>query len=65
MRVYVLTLGDLDTLLAAIDRDPKHGRDGGSSQTFTPEEKKAFESAHRFYNYQVRTWIEKVTKDKQ
>jgi len=62
MKAYILNEEDFDKLLTAIDRDPQHGLNGGSSQVFSPVEKQAFETAHRFYNYQVRRWLDSVKK---
>jgi len=62
MKVYHLTDKDFKALLIAIDRDPAHGRDGGSSRVLTDEETKAFREAHRFYNYHIRGWIDDVCK---
>lgn len=53
---------DFADLTAAIDRDPARGLDGGSSQSYRPEERKIYDDAHRFFNYQVRKWIERVSQ---
>lgn len=60
MKAYILSEEDFEKLLAAIDRDPKHGYDGGGSAVLNKEEQLAFETAHRFFNYQIRTWMQKV-----
>lgn len=64
MKMYLLTQSDMDRLLLMVDRDPKHGAKGGSSDASVRdrEENFAHDKAHRFYNYQVRTWIDEVTK---
>lgn len=64
MKAYLLTEKDFEYLLTLIDRDPKHGRDGGSSQSSVrnPGIDEAHDQAHRFYNYQVRKWIDEVKK---
>jgi hypothetical protein len=62
MKAYILKQEDFEKLLSWIDRDPKHGYTGGSSQTFTKQEEEAFNTAHRFYNYQIRRWIDEVQK---
>lgn len=62
MKAFILKQEDLDALLVAIDRDPKHGSNGGSSVALTQEQQDAHDQAHRFYNYQVRRWIQKVTE---
>lgn len=59
-KVYILTERDFDYLLARIDRDSRHGQDGGSSASISPAEQSALDEAHRFYNYQIRGWIQKV-----
>ena len=61
-KVYLLTDNDIEELLLMIDRNPKHGYHGGSSQVFTEVEERAQEEAHKFYNYQVRNWIDKIKK---
>lgn len=63
MKAFIITQADIDLLLTKIDRDPRHGADGGSSQTVDKEEQRAFNEAHRFYNYQVRTWVNSISKD--
>lgn len=57
MKVYVVTDKDIEALLTAIDRSPAHGEQGGSSQVLSGQEIEAHDKAHRFYNYQVRTWL--------
>jgi hypothetical protein len=58
MKMYLLRDEDFDAILAAIDRDPRWD----SSSILTAEGRKAHDDAHRFYNYHLRTWIEKVKK---
>jgi hypothetical protein len=60
MKVYMLTQDDIDLLTTLVDRNPEHGQRGGSSQHGIDIQ--AHREAHSFYNYQVRTWIAKVTK---
>jgi len=60
MKVYLVKDVDFEKLLSEIDRNPKHGKDGGSSQVFSSEEGEAFQKAHRFYNYVIRKWIQQV-----
>jgi hypothetical protein len=60
MKVYLLKDSDFAALIAAIDRDPSHGVRGGSSAVLTEGQRRAHEEAHRFFNYQVRTWIDSV-----
>lgn len=63
MKAYILTEKDFELLLTLIDRDPMHGRDGGSSRgDLTPQEQQIWGDAHRFYNYQVRKWVDEVQK---
>jgi hypothetical protein len=62
MKAYILSEADFQLLLTMIDRSPKYGEQGGSSAAFTKEELQAQDKAHGFYNYQVRTWIDKVQK---
>jgi hypothetical protein len=62
MRVYIIKDSDFDDLTAAIDRDPQWGERGGSSQILNPEEREAHERAHRFFNYQIRVWIDAMKR---
>lgn len=62
MKAYILSENDLSNLLAYIDRDPRYGDKGGSSRAFTEEQREAFIEAHRFFNFQVRRWIDEVKK---
>lgn len=64
MKQYVLTDADFERLLLRIDRDPKHGRDGGSSQASVRDDNQKYiwDEVHRFYNYQLRKWIDEVQK---
>jgi len=62
MKIYMLTQEDIELLTTMTDRNPEHGFNGGASRKLNAHEQLAYEEAHRFYNYQVRTWIQKVTK---
>lgn len=61
MKAYILKEEDLQRLLLAIDRNPQHGQDGGSSRGTPTQQQLMIENeAHRFYNYQVRVWLDSV-----
>jgi len=60
MKVYMLKDSDFQRLLDNIDRNPEHGRDGGSSLIMDAQEKQVHKDAHRFYNYHIRNWIDSV-----
>jgi hypothetical protein len=64
MKAYILSDADFDTLLLKIDRDPKYGVNGGSSDLSIRDskEQEIWDKAHRFYNYQLRTWIDGVKR---
>jgi hypothetical protein len=47
-----------------VDRNPRHGQRGGSSAVLSETEERAHDVAHRFYNYQVRRWIDEVKEAK-
>jgi hypothetical protein len=64
MKVFILKQSDFDVLTAAIDRDPKHGYNGGSGVVLTQDQIEAFKSAHKFYNYQIRKWINSVQDER-
>ncbi len=60
-KVYLITEEDLELLQTMIDRDPQRGYKGCSSgDVLTDPDRRAHEEAHRFYNYQVVTWVQKV-----
>lgn len=63
-KMYVLSQTDLDRLVTMIDRDPEHGSNGGSSDSSVNDAGKrmVYSQAHRFYNYQVRKWIDEVSR---
>jgi hypothetical protein len=61
MKAYILNDKDFADLQTRIDRDPQHGYQGGSSKVITEKDRHIYEEAHRFYNYQVRRWIDLVT----
>lgn len=62
VKAIILTQEDVARLLTYVDRDPKHGRDGGSSQSDVrdPDKARVYDEVHRFYNYQVRKWLGEV-----
>lgn len=64
MKQYVLSQADIDQLTLLLDRDPEHGTQGGSSNASVndPNVRWIYKEAHRFYNYQIRTWIDRVTR---
>lgn len=64
MKAIILTPVDLERLLAMLDRDPSYGFAGGSMKMTAddPESRRIYDDAHRFYNYQVRHWIEEVSR---
>jgi hypothetical protein len=62
MKAFILTDSDFEALLSAIDRDPQYGERGGSSGCLSEGEKSAHDKAHRFFNYQIRTWMDQVRK---
>lgn len=59
-KVYLLSEEDFTLLRTMVDRNPQHGHTGGSSVSLTPQEQKAHETAHSFYNYQICRWIDKM-----
>ncbi len=60
MKAYIITQADVDRLLTMIDRNPRHGAEGGSSVVLDKAEERAHHDAHRFYNYQVRRWVDEI-----
>jgi len=62
MKMYLITEGDCEALLTSIDRDPSYGQQGGSSDVLSDDERRAHEKAHRFLNYQVRCWLDKIKR---
>jgi len=59
-KVYIVTDADIERLLTAIDRDPQYGEHGGSSGVLSAVEQQAHDKAHRFFNYQLRRWVDKI-----
>jgi hypothetical protein len=62
MKAFILSEKDLEDLCTMLDRDPSYGYHGGSSTSISDQQKQAYQEAHRFFNYQVRTWIDNVKK---
>ena len=62
MKIYVLKEADFDALLTLIDRDPRYGYQGGSSRVYSEVELEALRTAHDFFNYQIRAWIQEAKK---
>lgn len=64
MKAYILNEADFERLLLMIDRDPKHGVQGGSSDSSVRDAaaNRLYAEVHRFYNYQLRRWIDEVMK---
>lgn len=64
MKAYILTDSDFEKILLRIDRDPKHGANGGSSDSGVrdPVMNAVYDEVHRFYNYQLRKWIDEVQR---
>lgn len=62
MKAYILSELDFARLIDNIDRDPRYGDVGGSSKILTKEQQEAFTEAHRFFNFQIRRWIDEVKK---
>jgi hypothetical protein len=62
MKVYIIKDEDVDRLLDNLDRDPKYGARGGSSQVISKEQQLMFEEVHRFYNFQIRRWLDEIRK---
>ena len=62
MKAYILSDRDFEDLLSAIDRDPKWGFEGGSSAVLSAEQRQLHDEVHRFFNYQIRTWMDKVKR---
>lgn len=60
MKVYQITDDDIVKLINSIDRDPKHGYNGGSATVLTKEEQDAHDKAHRFFFYQISTWLDEI-----
>lgn len=60
MKVYLLKDEDFEELLTALRLDPARVPVlGNANGQLTEEQRRVFDEAHRFYNYHVRTWMEK------
>ena len=64
MKAYILSDDDIEKLLLMIDRDPKHGNAGGCSRPDVRDEEhdRVYDEVHRFYNFQVRRWLDGIKK---
>jgi|WetSurMetagenome_2_1015567.scaffolds.fasta_scaffold04771_12 hypothetical protein len=62
VRVYLIKDEDLDRLRTLIDRDPRWGEQGGSSQVLSKEEELEHGRAHRWFDWQICAWIDSVKK---
>jgi len=60
MKVFILNEKDIESLKSRIDKDPRHGYEGGSSMIVSEADAKIYDEVHRFYNYQIRKWIEEI-----
>jgi hypothetical protein len=65
MKVYLLKESDIDNLLLKLNSDPKYGINCGSIDSTVRENNidVSYEQARRFYNYQVRMWIDSIKKE--
>lgn len=62
MKVFLINDDDLNNLILAIDRNPQHGHNGGSSRGTPTKDKLMIENeAHSFFNHQVRKWINGIS----
>lgn len=62
MKAYILTEEDFNTLLLKLDRNPEHGYNGGGSTIIRDSDRSAYDEVHRFYNYQIHSWLEQIKK---
>lgn len=56
MKIYLITQKDIDSLLDKINKKDQHGK------IETPQEQFVKDEIYRFFNYQVRTWIDEISK---
>ena len=63
MKAYILKEEDFEDLIHRLAVDPRLGADGGSSTTLSKEEGRIYDDSHRFYNYIIRRWIDKVKSE--
>ena len=59
MKAYILTEEDFETLLEMIDHDPARGPTS-AGRSLNEAERLAYQDAHRFYNYYIHKWMDKV-----
>jgi hypothetical protein len=57
VRAFILKEDDFAGLLSSLDVDPKLW---GSGRELTAQEREIYEQAYRFYQYRVRTWMDRV-----
>jgi hypothetical protein len=65
MKVYLIKESDIDNLLLKLNSDPKYGINGGSIDSTVRDNMIdiTYEKVRRFYNYQVRNWIDSIKKE--
>lgn len=61
-RVYLLTESDFENLLLRIAQDPRPRIP--AENPHSSEHRDLIEQAHRFYNYEIRTWLTGVKADR-
>lgn len=62
MKVYMLTEADFERLLLRIGQDPRPRIPAQSPHN--ADHRDLIEQAHRFYNYEIHTWLSAVKGDK-
>lgn len=60
-KAYILQEKDFEELIELIARDPRCGDSGQmSSVAISQLEQQAHDQARRFFNYNIRRWIDRV-----
>jgi hypothetical protein len=58
MKVYIIKDEDLEVLISVMQADPGKV----INDIITDSERRWFDKAFRFYNYQIRNWIDNIKK---
>jgi len=59
-KIFLITQKDLDRLFLLVDQNPEQY--GGGSNHMSDEQRNIYRDAHRFYNYNVRKWVDEIVK---
>lgn len=62
MKVFVIKESDIENLRLRLKRDSRDAIANAGVDLSAAKLQQAFDAAHRFYVYQIETWLSEVTK---